>query len=353
MARFPKLAVALAATGVMMTATACAGGGQSGGNDEVTIRFADTLPKSHFISMNHSQRFIKTAEALAKERGHKLTVEFFPDGQLGAPADQIDNMQNGVFDMGLVAPSYARDQMPAGDVFNLPRMADSAGTVANAYYGLMQNEESELYARDFRANKLHPLSAFALPLYQIAMTSEIQGIESLKGKKLRSGGGSQNAIIKALGGIPVTMTTSEQYQGLQRGILDGGIFNTPSMIDNKTGEVLTSFTTNADVAGFVGGLAISESTWDGLPGWAKDVLAQAGEDATTHFAGMVDQLGKKAQKTLASEYGMKAVELSDSELHELERLLEPVKQQWVNKSGDNFNRAEVMKEAQAAIESEG
>ena len=353
MARLPKVALALAASTTVLAATAACGASGASGSDEVTIRFADTLPESHFISQDHSQRFIATAEKLAKEEGHELKIEFFPDSQLGDAPDQIDNMTNGVFDMALIAPSYGPDQMPAGDVFNLPHIADSAEASALAYYDLMMDEGSELRSRDFDDNGLQPLSAFALPLYQIALTSEIDGIDSMESKKIRSGGGTQNATIEALGGTPVTLTTSEQYEGLQRGVIDGGIFNTPSMIDNKTAEVLKSFTTNADVAGFVGGLAISQSSWEELPQWAKDVLLEAGEDATDHFAGLVDELGKDAQQTLVDEYGLTAVELTDDQLDELQTRLSPLKEDWVNQSDGDFDRAAVLKAAQDAADSAG
>ena len=354
MTRWTKIGGAVLAGALAASTAACSSGGAgtASGGEQVTVRFADTLPESHFISKDFSQRFIETAEGLAEGEGHQLEIDFYPDGQLGDPPDQIDNMRNGVFDMALVAPSYGPDQMPAGDVFNLPFMADTAEEIALAYYDQMQDSESTIYQRDFDQNAIEPLAAFALPLYQMAMTSEITGIDSIRGKKIRSGGGAQNDIIKALGGSPVTLTTAEQYEGLQRGIIDGGIFNTPSMIDNKTGEVLKSFTTNAKLGGFDGGLAISQEAWSGLPEWAQEILTEAGRDATEHFAGMVDELGEQANQTLVDEYGLTAMELPPNELERLQAELTPVRDTWAESvQGRGVDGQQVLAEAEAAIES--
>lgn len=332
-------------------AAGCGGGGGSGAQqDSATIRLSDSLPETHFISKDFSQKFLSEAKAAAKANSCDLKIEFFPDGQLGEPADQIDNMTNNVFDMGLVASPYDPDKMPLGDVFNLPFLSDSAGSLAMAYFAQMQDEKSAIYKRDFKDNKLVPVAAFALPLYQVALTSKFTSLDALKGKRIRSGGGVQNDIIEALGGTPVTLTTSEQYEGLQRGIIDGGIFNTPAMRDNKTAEVLSHFTSNASLGGFNGGLAISESTWSSLPDCAKDVLTEAGVAATEHFADMIDELGKEAAKQLVDDYDLTDVALSDSELGELRETLAPVKQKWVKEvASRKADGALALKEAESTL----
>jgi TRAP-type C4-dicarboxylate transport system substrate-binding protein len=312
---------------VALVLSAC-GSGSSGGSGAASIKLADTLPVGHYISKDFTQYFIDQVEKKAETAGKEFTVDFFPDGQLGEAADQIDNINNGVFDAGLIASPYDPAHMPLGDAFNLPFTAPTSDILANAYYDVVTDKDSVIYQTDFEENNLVPMAVFALPTYQIAMTSSISGIDALQGKKIRSGGGVQNDTIKSLGGTPVTLTTAEQYEGLQRGIIDGGIFNTPSMVDNKTAEVLKAFTTNANMGGFNGGLAISDVAWSALPAWAQDVLIDAGKATTEHFSSLMIESKDSADDALVEDFGLTPVELSEDQLAALQARLQSVRKSW-------------------------
>lgn len=314
----------------------------------ISVRFSDGLPPTHYLSKNFSQVFIAKSEAWAREHGHSLTVEHFPSGQLGDFPDQIDNMNNGVFDSGLVASAYNTDQMPASDVFNLSDMADDSETLTKAYYAVIRDRNSVVYQRDFAQNTMVPLATAVAPTYQLALTSDITGIDSFDNKRIRSSGGVQNDVIRALGGIPVSMSLAEQYESLERGVLDGGVFNTPSMVDNKTGEVLTSFTPNADAGSFGCALALSEQRWNQLPDWARQALVEGGRAASMTYAKRTDGLGAAATETLEKDLHVKPVRLSSEQQAALSHELRNVSGNWASHN-DSFDGRTALREARRAI----
>lgn len=344
-----KTVGAIAGSMVVSALMAGCGGGPAGSADEVSLRFADGLPESHYLSKEFVQVFISEAEDIAAQGGHDLTIEHFPDSQLGDTADQVDNMGSGVFDGGLVASAYNTDQMPASDAFNLPTMSDDASVLTTAYDNVLADPDSEIVRRDFAENGTVAIAGAVAPIYELALSSGIDALSSIKGKKVRVSGGVQTDMVDALGGAPVSMSTAEQYESLERGVIDGGVFNTVSMVDNRTAEVLDAFTTNADLGAFSSALSMSSARWDGLPEWAQDALIEAGQVASEHFASVVTGLDKDSIETLQADFDMTAVELSDDDLASIQQTLGSLPEKWAA-AASGFDGEAALDEARTAIE---
>lgn len=351
--RSSKRAALVMGTLLLMSTAACGGSDSGAGSEaatEVKIKVGGTTPKVHFVSVNLDQALMNEATRLAEAQGKKITFDFFPDAQLGKIPDQVENIQNGVFDAGEVSAPNDPGRMPLSDAFNLPFMAEGAPTLIRAYYGALQDKNSLIYKTDFAANDIVPLATFANTDYQIALTGDFKGFDSLKKAKLRSSGGGQNGIVEALGATPVTLTAAEQYEGLQRKIVDGGLFNTPSMIDNKTAEVLGSFTTNANLGSYNIAFAIGKKKWDSLPKWAQDILIEAGKTTTENIATKISTIEKESEERLVSEFGLKAVELDPTQIETLKSKMVNVRDAWVGQvKKQNVDGAAALTEAESAI----
>src|SRR3546814_16237832 len=70
-----------------------------------------------------------------------------------------------------------------------------------------------------------PVMTLANPAYEFHSTeTPLPDIASLKGLKLRSPGDVFAEIIRGVDAIPVEVKTTDQYEALQRGLLDGSIY---------------------------------------------------------------------------------------------------------------------------------
>lgn len=49
-------------------------------------------------------------------------------------------------------------------------------------------------------------------------------VDDLQGKKMRVNGKSENAYVEALGGTPVSLSTEDTYEGLERGMVDTAFY---------------------------------------------------------------------------------------------------------------------------------
>jgi len=87
--------------------------------------------------------------------------------------------------------------------------------IANAVYEKFNPKELD----DVKVMYLHAYGSGLL----FTKDKPVSKMEDLKGMKIRSHGTTAK-VVKALGGIPVTMPMPELYQSLQKGVVDGAIY---------------------------------------------------------------------------------------------------------------------------------
>src|SRR3546814_18236266 len=88
----------------------------------------------------------------------------------------------------------------------------------------------------------------ANPAYEIHSTDKpLTGFDSLKGLKLRSPGAAYVETIKRLGAIPYEVGTPDQYEALQRGLIDSTIYSFASWESFKMNELLKHTTVGNNV----------------------------------------------------------------------------------------------------------
>lgn len=336
----------------LATTVACGGGSDSAGDeDSVSLKFSGIVPDTNVVAIDFFLPFVEYAEQMAKDKGHTLSIQRFPDAQLGSASDQVDTLNSGVADMGPVSSSYSGAQMPLSDVFNLPRLASSGQVVTSAYYAETQDQESEIYKVDFEKNDLVPVGVWAFRPYQIVSTQADISLQSIQGKPVRAAGAVQQDVVETLGATPVQLSVSEQYQGLQQGTVDAGLFNLPATLTNSIHEVTNSFTVNANVSNFNGAIAVSKGSWDELPEWAQEVLIEAGQKATEEWGAKIDETSKNATDTLIEE-GLTAIEFDSEQSAALDKALKPVERNWVEGvTSKGMDGETVLKQAKAEIDS--
>ena len=130
------------------------------------------------------------------------------------------------------SPSVCKATRPAVSThraFALPFLWSSAEQATNVLQSVYQS--SPVLQAEYADTRL--LALFTSGPAQV-MTSRraVHTLADLKGLKIRSPGAVHNRVIEALGGVPLSMSVSETYDALERGVVNGTIG--PS-------SVLTSF----------------------------------------------------------------------------------------------------------------
>ena len=319
------------------------------GIPSMTLRFGTNIPTKHYLSRQGDQVFNEAVEKLSCNR---IKIQYFPSSQLGKAADMITSANSGVADIVAASPPYVSAQMPLANAFDLPQILPNADVGSRALYKVATDPKTEIYKNDFERNGLHFLYGSTLPLYQIVTVKvPIRKLSDIKGLQLRSAGGAQDWVVKALGAIPVAMPRNEDYEAFQRGTLDGGLFNLPSLNPNKVDEVTRYATLNANVTSFAFAVEISQKKWEQMTPAARTVITTAGNEAQASLSSHMVSDDREAIVQLRKE-GMILTELPAAQIKEMQSKLEPVIQAWIDQmESQGHNGKLAVEEVKAAVRS--
>ena len=117
-------------------------------------------------------------------------------------------------------------------------MVHQATKLANAYYKKFKPKEFD----DVKVMWLHA----AAPGF-IFTKNPVKSTADVKGLRIKANAENVEAV-KALGASPVTMTVSETYDGLSRGIVDGAVFPIEALQGFKIAEVVKTVIENYGIS---------------------------------------------------------------------------------------------------------
>jgi TRAP-type C4-dicarboxylate transport system substrate-binding protein len=325
-------------------------GGESSGDSAkpIVLKYASGLNMNHPHSIEGDQFFIKRAEELSNG---KLKFEFYPEAQLGEISDASSTIGTGVADISLIIPSYESGKMPMSNAFTLPFMTPNGDVATKAFWEFINNPSSIAHEIDFKRNGIKPLYASVFPPYELVTRNKpIKSLDDLKGLKIRNPGGAQEFIVKEMGATPVHVVNAEQYIAIERGTIDGGLYELPFILSLKLDEVTNYLTTNANITVAPMLVGMNADKFNSLPKELQDVLIQAGEETNENIAEKGDEYKKESIDTFV-ENGLEAVELTPEQIEEIKEETQPVYDIWVEQmEGQGLPGKQALEEARAILE---
>lgn len=172
-----------------------------------------------------------------KEKTHgAVTVQYFPDSQLGGERELVEMTQIGAVDITKVSSGLLESFSPYYGVFSLPYLFKDE----QSFYHVMN--DPKVMTPVYQATQ--PQGFTGVAWYDSGARSfymsqgPVKTLSDLKGKKIRVMQ-SETAIktMKLLGASPIAMGQSEVYTSLQQGIIDGSENNEFALTVARHGEV--------------------------------------------------------------------------------------------------------------------
>lgn len=258
---------------------------ESGAMQPVRLRVADSLPNGHYITRLMLQPWM--SEVTRRTNG-AVTFDYFPGQQLGKASDMLSLTQNGVADIGYIAPAYVSDKMPVSEVAMLPDSFTSSCQGTQAYWKVARDGVVE--KQDYAPNKIRLMLVVMLPPYQIlTLKTPVSEMSDIKGLKLRSTGGVQDILVRTLGAVPVRMAAPDTYESLSRGTLDGVVFPLDSVVSYNLEKQLKFSTDKANFSSFVFAYSISDEAWKKLKPEVQKIMTDAAEEVVTAACKGIDE----------------------------------------------------------------
>ncbi|NDC44230.1 MAG: DctP family TRAP transporter solute-binding subunit, partial [Proteobacteria bacterium] len=285
------------------------------------------------------QASLKFKELAEKKLPGKVQVQVFPNSQLFGDAKEMEALL--LNDVQIIAPSLSKfDRYTKKiQVFDLPfifKDADAALRFENSKEGralLKSMEDKGLIGLDYWGNGMRHFAAnkdFRLP-------------QDIKGLKFRiQASDVYEAIMKSVGANGQKMAFAEVYQALQTGVVDGQENSFSNMYSQKFHEVQkTILETNHGILDYM--VVVNAKWWNGLPADIKKGLTEAMAEATVFNNQIAKQKNDEARAAIEAAGKAKIVKLTDAQLAEWKKAMQPVYKQFEPEIG-----ADLIKAAQAA-----
>ncbi|KIL99800.1 TRAP-type transport system periplasmic component predicted N-acetylneuraminate-binding protein [Paramagnetospirillum magnetotacticum MS-1] len=175
--------------------------------------------------------------------GGTLKAAIFPDGQLGGNRDMAGLVAKGVLHSALVTVGGLAPLYPLAAVTGMPFALDRP----QAAYALYDGEFGRMLAADIEARTGLVVLGFADAGGMHVLTNSRRPIREpadMVGLKIRTIPGYEalDAMIRALGAQPVKVSSREEFQALEMGVIDGQM-NPPSVVLGRRYHHVQSYAT--------------------------------------------------------------------------------------------------------------
>jgi len=261
---------------------------------------ATRLTYSNFFPpTNHQSRLAEEwCREVEKRTGGKVAIEYYPGSTLTKAKQCYDGVVEGISDLGLSCLAYSRGRFPVMAAVDLPlgyTSAAQATATANAVYAHFKPAElDDVEVMYFNGHG---------PGLLFTATTPVRTLEDLKGLKIRSTGNSAQ-LVKALGGTPVAKPMPENYQLLQKGVVDGSMHPIESNKSFKLGEVCTFGTDSFDVAyTTVFFIVMNKDKWNALDADSQKIIREINTEWAVRHAAAWDEADVIGRQFLLDQGG--------------------------------------------------
>ena len=182
----------------------------------------------------HEEPFFNSR--LNEASGGEIIGKIQSQSGLGLKGFEIMRLvKNGVFDFAFGLPGYVAAEnaiFEGADLSTLTQDIDTQRKVSDAYYPTLETAFADIYNAKL-------LMLYPFPSQTLWCNGEVNGIEDLKGKKIRVYSTTLGDFVEGVGGTSVTVSFSEVIPALEEGVVDCAITGTMSAYTAKWNQVAT------------------------------------------------------------------------------------------------------------------
>ncbi len=235
------------------------------------------------------------ADEFNKRAAGKDTIKIYWGGSVAKVGEIPDALETGIGDIGDIVAPYFQDKFPLNGVVTFfqpqPHSEIELGQKLIQWYEQYPQFDAEMKKYNMKIIGWRPLED-----YGIMCVKPINSPADLKGLRIRSYGHVLPVLIKQLGGTPVSMTTTDAYEALQRHILDC----TPTGVTLAHGwkfDEVTKYYIKVPLGANWGHfIAMNRKSFDALDPQTKSILVGLGKEYLIHY---VNELYRETDKIKA------------------------------------------------------
>jgi TRAP-type C4-dicarboxylate transport system substrate-binding protein len=307
----------------------------AGAQEQIKLTIAAGHPPIFLWVKHLKESFMLTIDAeLAKGGKYKIAWTEAYGGTLAKIGSELETMQQGISDVGIVATVFQSAKLPLNNVTYFVPYGPADANIVTAAIDKVQ-ALPELTA-EWRKYNLVYLAGFAIDNYGLATSFPIASMDDLKGKKI-GGAGPNLAWFKNTGAVGVQGSLNSFYNDIKTGVYQGAIAFITSAVPAKLYEVAPHFTVVNMGAMYAGAVAVNKSRWDKFP---PEVQAAFGKGAAAYKDAYIkEQTARIAAATDAwTKNGGKMTTLAPAEQAKLVKAIPNPTEAWIKQAGPDAKK---------------
>jgi TRAP-type transport system periplasmic protein len=293
---------------------------------DIVLRFGSVNTEG---TAPYDRALVPIVRAIEQESGGRIEVALKPIGGYGKPADLFNMVERGDIEMAAAVQGYNPGRFPQSSVMELPFMFPNAVSGTEA---IMSLYKEGLLSEDYASVKV--LSLYMLPPYPIFTTGKkIQTVKDFRGLRMRTPSITVGLALAKLGAVPLGIPLNTIGDSIASGYVDAISYGFDSTTTTKGvgGKVLSdqlSVVIDAQLAAPALMVIMNRAKWDALPDDLKAILEKHGVELALTSARVRDAQEAVSKKKIQSDPRFTALNFSDEQRLELQRLTAPAVQEW-------------------------
>lgn len=248
----------------------------------IKIRAAGAMPPKQGYMVGYH---VPWMERVKQESGGRVDFDVYPSAELVPMGGELTALESKQIDMALSGMrTYHPDLFPMADIASLPVLKTDALTTTKAYLKLFDSDvklqgDKTYYDLNIADHGYVALPMPALDNYIISTyKKEIKNPEDFKGLILRGSTRSHEIFAGKLGATPVTMVSTEIYDAMTRGTIDGIIFSIADWQGYGFQDVAKYNIRGLTLGTFTGENIFLKETWESFPEDIREIMYTAARE---------------------------------------------------------------------------
>lgn len=280
------------------------------------------------VQSNEYKAAKKLSEDLANKTKGEITLEIFPDSQLGDDREMLEQVSAGQLDIAFAESGRLGLWIKEAEIFQLPYIFDNFEHLKRSLFD--SEEGKKLIEKAKKEQGWLILGDAYNGTRQTSSNRAINKLEDMKGMKLRVPNAYANlSYAKYIGTSPTPMAFTEVYLALQTNAVDGQENPLSAIKTSKFYEVqkyiaLTNHIINDQC------YIVSDKTYKKLSEDHKRILKETIVEASEYHT----RLFIEDEKTLIEFFEQNGVTITKPSLENVNIMMKPIYDEYISKNGE-------------------
>ncbi|QQK80309.1 TRAP transporter substrate-binding protein [Salicibibacter cibi] len=325
----------------LLLVSACGHSGSTTASSEetYTLTYNITFPPPQYDYEPKRHAVETFSERVEEETDGRLQIDYYYSNQLVPEDELLDAIAAGTVDMGGHGP-YWGDLVPTNDALWLPFATQGE---QDAIELMRETEFGEIFEENMEEYGAKVLFYWPASTQSLMTNQPVRSPEDLAGTNLRLPTGLYLDWFSELGVAPSSIATTEMYEGLQRGMMDGTIYPAYTLDTNNYHEVVDYATSPGIVDPIVCMVTISMESWEQLPEDLQETVLEVGQEMEKKAIEGSERLTEESLQ-IAQENNVEVNELTEEELEAFRESSEPIWQDFAEINEDTARMVEILED---------